>query len=61
MANAFTRTFLSSNLKRCLSLIKALSWFEADLQILLIFCVKSSLSSIYIPKRLTFDIDLISL
>ena len=53
--------FFPQILRDVLSLIKALSWFEADLQILLIFCVKSSLSSIYIPKRLTFDIDLISL
>ena len=50
---AFTSTFLSSNLKENFSLIKALNWFEADLQMLLIWWFKFSLPSISIPKILT--------
>ena len=36
-------------------MVKAQSWFEADLQMMLIWWLKFSLPSISIPKSLTFD------
>ena len=45
--------------KRCFSLIKVLSWFPADLKILLTLWLKFTLSRIYILESLKFDAALI--
>ena len=44
ITKVFTSTFLSWNPIRCFNLIKALIWFEADLQMLLMWLLKFSLS-----------------
>ena len=59
MAKVLTSTFLSLNPNRYFNLIKALSWLEVDLKMLLIWWLKFILSSIAIPKRLTFGTTLI--
>ena len=45
---------------RCVNLIKVSNWFEADLQMFLIWWMKFSLLSIHVPESLTFDTALIS-
>ena len=45
---------------RCVNLIKFSNWFEADLQMFLIWWIKFSLLSIHVPESLTFDTALIS-
>ena len=57
----FASNFLSWNHDRCFNLGQLLFWFEADLQMLLMWRLKFSLSSISISKSLTFDTALFSL
>ena len=57
----FASNFLSWNPNRCFNLVKLLFWFEADLQMLLMWSLKFSLSSVFISKSLTFDTALFSL
>ena len=57
----FASNFLSWNHDRSFNLGQLLFWFEADLQMLLMWRLKFSLSSISISKSLTFDTALFSL
>ena len=54
-----TKTALSLRPKNDFSRVRALSWFPADLQSLLIWWLKFSLSSIWTPRSLTDEVDLI--